>query len=70
MKDDLVTISELARRKGMSEPAIRGRIAGGQWAEGTHYFRRGRRIMMSTSAVEAWFKSDAAEQGKNRRRRR
>lgn len=69
MKDDLVTIAELARRKGMSEPAIRGRIAGGQWVQGTHYFRRGRRIMMSMSAVEAWFKSDAAEQARKGRRR-
>lgn len=70
MKDDLVTIAELARRKGMSEPAIRGRIAGGQWVQGTHYFRRGRRIMMSMNAIEAWFKSDTTQQEKKARRRR
>lgn len=43
---DIVTIAELARRTGMTEAAIRGRIHSGDWVQGVHYFRKGRRLMM------------------------
>lgn len=52
---ELITIFELSRRSGLSEQAIRGRISSGHWIEGTHYFRRGRRIMMDAEACGKWF---------------
>lgn len=54
---DLCTIAELARRTGMTEAAIRGRIVYGHFREGTHFFRKGRRIMMDPVACNMfWIK--------------
>lgn len=55
----LVTISELARDMGMSEGAIRNRIAKGIWIEGTHFYRRGRRIRMVLNACRIWWTQHA-----------
>lgn len=52
---DLVTIAELARLTGMSDPAIRARISTGQWVENVHYYRRGRSIRMDPDAVKRFW---------------
>ena len=49
-RGELVTPKELARRTGMSEASIRGKIATGMWRDGEHYFRRQRRLMMDVEA--------------------
>ena len=54
VRDELMTIAELSRRSGISEAAIRGRIAGGHWTEGIHFFRRTRRVMMDYQACMRW----------------
>lgn len=69
-KDDLMTIAELARRRGLTEAAIRGRVASGHWADGVQYFRRGRRLMFSLSAVDAWFRDEAGAPTPPKKRRR
>ncbi len=56
IRDELMTIAELARRTGITEAAIRGRIADGYWIEGTHFFRRGRRVMMNYQVCMQWFR--------------
>lgn len=66
MKQPPVTIAELARRTGMTEGQIRGRISDGYWVEGTHYFRRGRRLMMDVEACSKFW-TDTAVKTKRRR---
>jgi hypothetical protein len=52
----LITIAEFARTSGMTEPAIRGRIAHGDWRLGIHYVKRGRRIMLDEGKCWSWFR--------------
>lgn len=52
---DLCSISEYARRRGISEAAIRGRIAAGRYRRDEHYYKKGRRIMLDAAACDEEF---------------
>lgn len=51
----LVTVAELCRLTGWTDPTVRGRIKNGHWVENKHYYRRGRKIMMDKNQIDAWW---------------
>lgn len=54
---NLITITEMARRTGLSESAIRCRIKSGKYVLGQHFYKNGRRIMMDIEACDRLHKS-------------
>ena len=52
---ELITIAELARRTGMSDPAIRARISTGKWVENVHFYRKGRSLRMDPEAIKRFW---------------
>lgn len=53
--DTMVTIAEMVRQTGVTDPAWRGRIRRGELVLGKHFERRGKRIMLYKDACNQFW---------------
>lgn len=56
-QDEFLSVKELAARTPLAEGTIRNLISAGSLVEGTHYAKRGGRVIFSWHAVRSWLMS-------------
>lgn len=56
-QDEFLSVKELAARTPLAEGTIRNLISAGSLEEGTHYAKRGGRVIFSWRAVRSWLMS-------------
>ena len=54
-----LSIAELAQQIPYTEQSIRGMMRKGDLLEGTHFFRRGRRVVFKWAAICEWIEGTA-----------
>ncbi len=53
-EEQYLSVKQLSSRIPYAESSIRNMMGAGTFREGTHYFKRGARVMFKWSAVQSW----------------
>lgn len=56
-QDEFLSVKELAARTPLAEGTIRNLVSAGEFVQGTHYSKRGGRVIFSWQAVRSWIMS-------------